>query len=68
MKPFWSLLACTLFIALISCEEPLPEAGLKEGVWRGQVTAQGNEIPFNFEVLKKNGVYSIDLINGEELQ
>lgn len=66
IKPVGRLLGCLFFIAVYSCEEPLPEAGLKEGVWRGEITAQGNEIPFNFEVMKKEGVYSIDLVNGDE--
>ena len=51
---------------LSSCEKPLPEAGLKEGIWRGQLEAQNNVIPFNFRVEKNEGVYVIDLINGEE--
>ena len=62
-----SILA-TAFLSLVfsSCEKPLPEAGLKEGIWRGQITAQDNDIPFNFSVEKNEGVYSIDLINGDE--
>ena len=58
----------TAFLSLVfsSCEKPLPEAGLKEGIWRGQITAQDNVIPFNFSVEKNEGVYSIDLINGDE--
>ncbi len=49
-----------------SCEEPTPELGLKSGIWRGELTAQGNQIPFNFEVTKDNGSYQIKLINGVE--
>ena len=62
------VLMASAFLALIcsSCEKPLPEAGLKEGIWRGQITAQDNIIPFNFSVEKNLGVYSIDLINGDE--
>ena len=60
----------TLLAALIglifSCEKPLPEAGLKAGIWRGEIIAQGNPIPFNFEVNKNEGIYKIDLINGDE--
>ena len=51
---------------LWSCEEPLPKAGLNEGVWRGEITAQNNQIPFNFDVKKTDGIYSITLINGDE--
>jgi len=55
-----------LLSLLISCSEPLPEIGLKPGIWRGQLVAQENTIPFNFEVNKTDGEYSIKLINGSE--
>jgi thiol-disulfide isomerase/thioredoxin len=55
-----------LLALLISCEQPQPEIGLKSGVWRGEIVAQENKIPFNFEVEKNNGSYNIDLINGGE--
>lgn len=55
-----------LLIFLVSCSEPLPEIGLKPGVWRGELVAQDNTIPFNFEVDKTDGSYSIQLINGSE--
>jgi len=41
--------------------------GLKTGKWRGEITAQNNRIPFNFEVLKNKGTYKINLINGDEV-
>lgn len=59
----------SLFLLLtffISCNEPLPEIGLKPGIWRGELVAQENTIPFNFEVNKTKGSYSIKLINGSE--
>ena len=57
-----------IIIAAISCscEKPNPELGLKSGVWRGALTAQGNQIPFNFEVSKEDGSYHIKLVNGLE--
>lgn len=61
-----ALVWIVLAVGFSSCEKPLPEAGLKEGMWRGQVIAQDNVIPFNFNVDKNQGVYSIDLINGDE--
>ena len=61
---FFSFFA--LIIVFISCEEPRPELGLKSGVWRGEIIAQGNNIPFNFEVKKEDGAYEILLINGKE--
>ena len=59
---------CVTLITLVmsSCEKPMPKAGLNEGMWRGEITAQNNEIPFNFNVKKQEGIYSISLINGDE--
>lgn len=58
---------CLLFLSVLtSCEKQLPEAGLKAGVWRGEIIAQDNKIPFNFEVEKEEGDYRIDLVNGDE--
>ncbi len=51
---------------LVACEKPNPELGLKQGVWRGQISTQGNDIPFNFDVIKEDGSYQIKLINGLE--
>ena len=57
----------TIISALIgSCKKPIPDLGLKSGLWRGELTAQENQIPFNFEVSKENGSYQIKLINGLE--
>lgn len=53
-------------LSLASCDSPQPELGLKTGTWRGQIEAQGNSIPFNFEVAKNEGSYQLELINGEE--
>jgi len=49
-----------------ACEDANPELGLKQGVWRGQISTQGNDIPFNFDVKKEDGLYQIQLINGLE--
>lgn len=57
-----------LFVGLIlSCNTPKKEIELKTGIWRGQVIAQGNKIPFNFEVIKESNTYKINLINGDEI-
>ena len=53
-------------LMLSACEKPKPELGLKTGIWRGEIRAQENAIPFNFEVAKNEGSYQIELINGEE--
>ena len=58
-----------LFITLIfiSCDKQKPINELKTGIWRGEIIAQENKIPFNFEVLKTKNNYTINLINGEEV-
>lgn len=55
-----------LIVIFVSCEEQRPELGLKSGIWRGEIVAQENKIPFNFEVNKEDGAYEILLINGKE--
>ena len=39
---------------------------LKTGPWRGLLAIQGQQLPFNFEIIKENEKYSANLINGEE--
>ena len=40
---------------------------LSIGIWRGEITLQGQTLPFNFEVSQlQEKTYSISLINGEE--
>lgn len=53
-------------ILMLSCNTVKKEFALKQGIWRGQIIAQNNKIPFNFEVIKKNNSYKISLINGDE--
>ena len=57
------------FISLIfiACNNQKPENELKTGIWRGEIVAQKNIIPFNFEVLKTENNYTINLINGDEV-
>ena len=56
-----------LIINLLSCGKEKEEINLKTGMWRGELIAQNNQIPFNFEILNNNGVYKINLINGDEI-
>jgi len=42
------------------------QSSLPAGTWRAVIQAQGQEIPFNFEVSKKDGKQVINLINGKE--
>ncbi len=63
-----SLLIITILSIASSCEitkEKRTEV-LKEGTWRGVITMQGMELPFNFIVKKDSGNYKITLINSVE--
>lgn len=68
IKEFLKLALSLVFLLgiLSSCKDTNPELGLKQGVWRGQISTQGNDIPFNFDVKKEDGLYQIQLINGLE--
>jgi len=52
-------------LLILSCSKPKPIT-LKAGMWRGTIDIQGNPLPFNFEVLKKDKTYSVNLIDGPE--
>ena len=60
----------TLFLMilfLIACNSKKSKSTIKLGIWRGEIIAQENIIPFNFEVLQGNNNYRINLINGDEV-
>lgn len=56
-----------LVFLLISCSTKTTNAELKEGFWRGEISMQNKNLPFNLEVKKIEGNYEIDLINSEEV-
>jgi thiol-disulfide isomerase/thioredoxin len=58
----WLLL--TLWLAFDSCTSQKPE--LKTGVWRGLIEMQGQQLPFNFEVVKTDSGFNAYLKNGTE--
>ena len=64
---FKSVTYILVLIILLACDSEAKDQELKQGIWRGQIVAQGNEIPFNFEVLKNDDGIKIKLINGEEI-
>ncbi len=66
MKFIKNLTYLIFFITLISCEKENSKIELKQGTWRGEIIAQNNQIPFNFDILKKENGYKINLINGDE--
>jgi thiol-disulfide isomerase/thioredoxin len=52
-----------LLLTVLSCTQP---ADLKTGVWRGVLGIQGHELPFTFDVEKKDGKYQAYLNNVSE--
>ena len=49
-----------------SCKEEIKPIKLQEGIWRGEIRMQDQKLPFNFEILKDNETYKVNLINAEE--
>ncbi|MEO6167193.1 MAG: TlpA disulfide reductase family protein [Chitinophagales bacterium] len=41
-------------------------AGIQAGIWRGVLTTNGGELPFNFETKYVGGQLQIEIMNGEE--
>ncbi len=54
------------FLSLAGCQKEKPPTILKTGMWRGNIEMQGQDLPFNFEVVKDKGRFVINLINGKE--
>lgn len=67
-NPLHYLLCIAIFSIVCSCNTAREKRIeiLQEGNWRGAITMQGMELPFNFIVKKDSAYYSITLINGEE--
>lgn len=55
MRFFQIILGLVVFI-VVSCKSKLE---LKNGDWRGQITLQGKELPFNFEVVNDSAMKKI---------
>lgn len=57
-----------LFLSIIAlfstCSTQSTE--LKSGLWRGIIELQGQQLPFNFEVIKDSSGYKVNLINASE--
>lgn len=59
------ILSFLALIALFStCSSHSSE--LKPGIWRGVIELQGQQLPFNFEVMKSDAGYQVNLINASE--
>lgn len=62
-----SLTYLIFILFLFSCKKENKKIELKQGVWRGEIIAQNNPIPFNFDIIKKGNDFQINLINGDEI-
>ena len=58
------LLFCLLITLFSTCSTKPAE--IKSGIWRGVIELQGQQLPFNFEVLKDTSGYKVNLINASE--
>ena len=59
-------IALLLLGVLFACKKETKPIELQEGIWRGVIEMQNQELPFNFEIIKKDETYKAILINGEE--
>lgn len=67
MRIFLIALICISLAACNSKPQQKSTATLKTGMWRATIDIQGQQLPFNFEVLKdSSGGYDIYLHNAEE--
>ena len=62
-----SLISFLILLIFVSCDNEKPKNELNTGTWRGEIIAQNNSIPFNFEIIKIENNYKINLINGDEV-
>ena len=62
------LVLITTAILFFGCSAAKEEqqAELKNGIWRGVLSIQGEELPFNFEIKTENNSIKAYLINAEE--
>ncbi|MEK6781344.1 MAG: TlpA disulfide reductase family protein [Bacteroidota bacterium] len=58
------LLFCLIIAQFSTCSNKPAE--FKPGIWRGVIELQGQQLPFNFEVLKDASGYKVNLINASE--
>ena len=65
-KSIFYFLGLFSILLITSCSKEIKKTTLKEGMWRGELTMQNKQLPFNFEVIKNDSTYKIKLINGEE--
>lgn len=65
-KTIQTIFIAIFLIGIVSCAKTEVKKSLKTGFWNGTIQMQQKTLPFNFEILKNNDIYTIHLINGEE--
>lgn len=63
--PLWIIALFIAVSALIGCSHSAP-AELHQGVWRGIISLQGQDLPFNFSVVGDSVGYRVYLKNAQE--
>ena len=58
------LFFCFVIALFSTCSTKSTE--VKPGIWRGIIEMQGQQLPFNFEVVKDTSGYTVNLINASE--
>lgn len=59
-------LSSVFIFSILSVASIAAPAGIPTGIWRGVLTTQGGELPFNFESAYAGGKLYFEIINGEE--
>ena len=55
-----------LTVALAGCAGPEQTPQLKPGIWRGELSIQNQQLPFNFELAREGQTFKVYLHNAEE--
>lgn len=58
------VLFCLVIVLFSTCSKKPTE--IKPGIWRGIIELQGQQLPFNFEIIKDTSEYQVNLINASE--
>lgn len=66
-KSLLKFLIVLLFIVFNSCSGKTEYQPLKMGDWRGEITMQEQQLPFNFKIKKVEGTYVIDFYDGDSV-
>lgn len=66
-KTLYIFFTLTTFVFLNSCKNESEIHQLKMGDWRGEITIQNQQLPFNFQIKKVGESYVIDFYDGDSV-